>query len=199
MSERGATDQQLALRVQQGDEEAFNFLVLKYQHKVLGITRRYVRDAHQAQDVAQDAFIKAYLALPGFRGDSAFYTWLYRIVINTAKTHVIKQSRGGRVADVDVDDVESLGAETGRRLRDLDTPEADLARDELQEAVFSAIESLPEELKVVITLREMDGFSYQDISEIIECPIGTVRSRIFRARELIGEQIESVLEVDVAR
>lgn len=198
MNERGATDQQLALRVQQGDSEAFDLLVLKYQHKVLGIARRYVGDAQEAEDVAQEAFVKAYLALPGFRGESAFYTWLYRIVINTAKTYVIKRGKGA-AAVAGMDPAEIGGYSEAQGLRDIETPEASLARDDLQEAIFKAIGDLPEELKAAITLREVDGFSYREISEIVECPIGTVRSRIFRAREMVGEQIEAVLEVNTAR
>jgi RNA polymerase sigma-70 factor (ECF subfamily) len=177
-------------RVQRGDKKAYDLLVLKYQHKIVGLISRYVRDQHEVMDVTQEAFIKAYRALAGFRGDSAFYTWLYRIAINTAKNHLVARSRRPPGTDVDVDSVEHQ--ENTAALREVETPEAILARDQLRENIYTAIEALPEELRVAVTLREFDGMSYEDIAEIMQCPVGTVRSRIFRAREAIEKQINSM-------
>jgi RNA polymerase sigma-70 factor (ECF subfamily) len=186
------SDQQLVAKVQQGDARAFDMLVLKYQHKILGLISRYVQDADEVQDVAQEAFIKAYRALPNFRGDSAFYTWLYRIAINTAKNHLVSRSRRPPGSDVEVEDAEYF--EGGAALRDIETPEAALYGAELKEVVERAIRELPDDLRTAVTLREFDGLSYEDIAEIMNCPVGTVRSRIFRAREAIDKQVRQQVE-----
>lgn len=187
----GVTDQQLVARVKKGDSRAFDLLVLKYQHKIFGLISRYVRDADEVQDVAQEAFIKAYKALPKFRGDSAFYTWLYRIAINTAKNHLVSRSRRPPGSDIELEDAEYL--ENGSSLREIENPENALFGAELKAVVEEAIGALPEDLRTAITLREFDGLSYEDIADIMDCPIGTVRSRIFRAREtidgLVGQQL----------
>lgn len=185
-------DQALVERVQQGDRRAFDVLVLKYQHRILNLIGRYVRDPMEAQDVAQEAFIKAYRALGNFRGDSAFYTWLYRIAINTAKNFLVAQSRRPPGSDVDAQDAEQFDVDS--RLKDRDSPERELLKDELEETVYSAIAELPEDLRMAITLRELDGMSYEDIGVTMECPIGTVRSRIFRAREAIDDKIRPLLD-----
>lgn len=185
------TDQQLVERVQKGDRRAFDLLVLKYQHKIFAIISRYVRDQSEVQDVAQEAFIKAYRALARFRGDSAFYTWLYRIAINTAKNHLVARNRRPPAMDVEVDEAEFYtGSEA---LKDADTPEHSLLRDELQATVDRAIRELPEDLRTAVTLREMEGLSYEDIAAVMDCPVGTVRSRIFRARESIDRRIKPLL------
>ncbi len=186
------TDQQLVARVQKGDSRAFDMLVLKYQHKIFGLISRYVRDADEVQDVAQEAFIKAYRALPKFRGDSAFYTWLYRIAINTAKNHLVSRSRRPPGSDVDVEDAEYY--EAGGALRDLENPENALFGEELKAVVENAMADLPDDLRTAVTLREFDGLSYEDIAEIMDCPVGTVRSRIFRAREAIDTQVRKQLD-----
>ena len=186
------TDQQLVKRVQAGDTRAFDLLVLKYQPKVMGLVRSYVQDSHEAQDVAQEAFVRAYRALPGFRGDSAFYTWLYRIATNTAKNHLVSRGRRPPGTDIDVADAEHYDA--GGALRDQENPENSLFRDELSAVVNAAIANLPEDLRTAVTLREFDGLSYDDIAEIMDCPVGTVRSRIFRAREAIDKCIRTQLE-----
>lgn len=186
------TDQQLVARVQKGDSRAFDLLVLKYQHKIFGLISRYVRDADEVQDVAQEAFIKAYRALPKFRGDSAFYTWLYRIAINTAKNHLVSRSRRPPSSDVEIEDAEYY--EAGGALRDIENPENALFGAELKAVVESAISGLPDDLRTAVTLREFDGLSYEDIAEIMECPVGTVRSRIFRAREAIDVQVRQQLD-----
>ncbi len=178
-----ATDQQLVSRVQKGDSRAFDLLVLKYQHKIFGLISRYVHDADEVQDVAQEAFIKAYKALPNFRGESAFYTWLYRIAINTAKNYLVSRARRPPGVDVEIEDAEYY--EGGGRLREIETPESALFGAELKDVVEGAISGLPEDLRTAITLREFDGLSYEDIADIMDCPVGTVRSRIFRAREAI--------------
>jgi len=185
-------DEELVRRVQAGDKSAFDLLVRKYQHKIVNLIGRYVQDHSETQDVAQEAFIKAYRALPKFRGDSAFYTWLYRIAINTAKNHLI--ARGRRPADdgVELEDAEQF--EDSGRLREYATPEHMALRDEIQETVFAAIEALPEDLRTAITLRELEGLSYEEIAEAMDCPIGTVRSRIFRAREAIDGKLRPLLE-----
>ena len=188
----GETDQQLVARVQKGDSRAFDLLVLKYQHKILGLISRYVHDADEVQDVAQEAFIKAFRALPRFRGDSAFYTWLYRIAINTAKNHLVSRSRRPPGTDVDVDDAEYY--EGGGALRDIENPENALFGAELKAVVESAIGNLPDDLRTAVTLREFDGLSYEDIADIMDCPVGTVRSRIFRAREAIDNRVREQLE-----
>ena len=186
------TDQQLVKRVQQGDKRAFDLLVLKYQHKIFGLISRYVRDHSEIQDVAQEAFIKAYRALPRFRGDSAFYTWLYRIAINTAKNYLVARGRRPPSSDIDVEDAEHF--EGVSPLKDIETPENVLFGEELKRVVNDAIKSLPDDLRTAVTLREFEGFSYEDIAEVMECPVGTVRSRIFRAREAIEKQVQAQMD-----
>lgn len=186
------TDQQLVAKVQKGDNRAFDMLVLKYQHKIFSLISRYIRDSSEVQDVAQEAFIKAYKALPRFRGDSAFYTWLYRIAINTAKNHLVSRSRRPPSFDVEVADAEYY--EGGGALRDLNTPESALFGEELKQVVEHAIAELPDDLRTAVTLREFDSMSYEDISEIMDCPVGTVRSRIFRAREAIDKQVKEQMD-----
>lgn len=184
-------DQLLVERVQQGDKRAFDLLVLKYQHKIIAVVHRYIRDSAGVNDVVQEAFIKAYRALPNFRGESAFYTWLYRIAINTAKNHLISRGRRPPAFDVDIDDTEHFTCNDN--LHDMDTPENNLFRDELQAAVENIMQNLPEDLRAAITLRELDGLSYEEIADIMECPVGTVRSRIFRAREAIDKVIKPMM------
>lgn len=186
MTEESVTDKQLVERVQRGDKRAYDLLVLKYQHKIVGLVSRYLRDQDEVQDVAQEAFIKAYRALPRFRGDSAFYTWLYRIAINTAKNHLVSRSRRPPDTDVDVDMEEGMHQES---LSDMVNPENSLATDQLEAVVYKAIDDLAEDLKVAVTLREFEGLSYEEIAEVMDCPVGTVRSRIFRAREAIEKKI----------
>ena len=177
------TDQQLVEKVQKGDKRAFDLLVLKYQHKIFAIISRFVKDPMEVQDVAQESFIKAYRAIGSFRGDSAFYTWIYRIAINTSKNYLVSRGRRPPATDVEIDDDE--GYTTADQLRDIASPEQHLARDQLKEQVNEAIRKLPEDLRTAVTLREMEGLSYEDIAEVMGCPVGTVRSRIFRAREAI--------------
>ncbi|MBT3410777.1 MAG: RNA polymerase sigma factor RpoE [Halioglobus sp.] len=186
------TDQQLVARVQTGDSRAFDLLVLKYQHKIFSLIGRYVHDADEVQDVAQEAFIKAYRALPKFRGDSQFYTWLYRIAVNTAKNHLVSRSRRPPGSDVDVEDAEYY--EGGAALRDIETPENALFGAELKQVVEAAISDLPDDLRTAVTLREFDGLSYEDIADIMDCPVGTVRSRIFRAREAIDNKVREQVD-----
>ncbi|GHC20723.1 RNA polymerase sigma factor RpoE [Aidingimonas halophila] len=185
------TDQQLVERAQQGDNRAFDLLVKKYQHKIIALVGRYVHDPSEVNDVTQEAFIKAYRALGKFRSESAFYTWMYRIAINTAKNHLV--SRGRRPPGSDLDIVDAEVVDHSGRLSDLETPESAIARDQLESAVFEAIEQLPEDLRTAITLRELDGLSYEDIAQIMQCPVGTVRSRIFRAREAVDKYIQPLL------
>lgn len=185
-------DQQLVRKVQAGDKRAFDLLVLKYQHKIFGLISRYIQDSHEVQDVAQEAFIKAYRALPRFRGDSAFYTWLYRIAINTAKNHLVSRGRRPPGSDVEIEDAEYF--DSGSALRDLENPENALFGEELKAVVNRAINELPDDLRSAVTLREFDGLSYEDIAEIMDCPVGTVRSRIFRAREAIDKQVQAQLQ-----
>jgi len=185
------TDQQLVDRVLGGDKQAFNLLVLRYQHRVAALIARFVSDPHEVEDVTQDAFIKAYRALKLFRGESAFYTWLYRIAVNTAKNHLVARNRRPPAVDVDVDDSETN--EIAAPLQELDTPEACLTTEKLRQAINEAIDELPEELKTAFTLREFSGLSYEDITEVMGCPVGTVRSRIFRAREAIDKRIRELL------
>ena len=187
-----ATDQQLVARVQKGDSRAFDMLVLKYQHKILSLVSRYVRDADEVQDVAQEAFIKAYRSLPSFRGDSAFYTWLYRIAINTAKNHLVSRSRRPPGSDVEPEQAEYF--ESGAGIRNIETPENALFGEELKGVVKQAISALSEDLRTAITLREFDGLSYEDIADIMDCPVGTVRSRISRAREAIDVSVRKQMD-----
>lgn len=185
-------DQQLVERAQRGDKKAFELLVIKYQRKLARLLSRFIRDTTEVEDVTQEAFIKAYRALPSFRGDSAFYTWLYRIGINTAKNHLV--SLGRRAPTVTgVDNEEAEATEEGDQLRDLNTPESQMMSRQLGETVNQALQELPEELRTAITLREIDGMSYEEIAQIMNCPIGTVRSRIFRAREAIAERLRPQL------
>ena len=181
------TDQQLVIRVQKGDKRAFDLLVLKYQYKVQAIVGRFVRDRDEVADVTQEAFIKAYRALPRFRGDSQFYTWLYRIAVNTAKNYLLSRSRRPPSSDVDLADAEYYSG--SERLKDVGTPENQLFRDELEAAIKNAMEDLPEDLRTAVTLREYEGLSYEDIASVMDCPVGTVRSRIFRARESIDVRV----------
>jgi RNA polymerase sigma-70 factor (ECF subfamily) len=191
----GVTDQQLVAKVQKGDSRAFDLLVLKYQHKIFALISRYVRDKDEVQDVAQEAFIKAYKALPNFRGDSAFYTWLYRIAINTAKNYLVSRSRRPPGSDVELEDAEYF--ETGGGLREIENPENALFGAELKSIVEGAISALPEDLRTAITLREFDGLSYEEIADIMSCPVGTVRSRIFRAREAIDVLVVEHMQSEV--
>jgi len=186
------TDQQLVDRVFKGDKHAFDLLVLRYQHRILGLIGRFIRDPVEVEDVAQEAFIKAYRALPKFRGDSAFYTWLYRIAINTAKNYMVARGRRPPSTDVDVDDAEFLESNTA--LTDIASPEANQEKDDLQRVINDAIEELPEDLRTAFTLREFSGLSYEEITEIMGCPVGTVRSRIFRAREALDKKIRPLLD-----
>jgi RNA polymerase sigma-70 factor (ECF subfamily) len=186
------TDQALVERVQGGDKKAFDLLVLKYQQRIMKVLSRYVRDHSEVQDLAQEAFIKAYRALPNFRGDSAFYTWLYRIAINTAKNFVVAQGRRPPSDDIEATEAEQYDGESA--LKDYASPERETLRDEIKETVFKAIDELPEDLKTAITLRELEGMSYEEIAEAMDCPIGTVRSRIFRAREAIDHQLRPLLD-----
>ena len=191
MSDR-EIDRQLVTRAQRGDKRAFELLVEKYQRKLARLLSRFIRDPAEVEDVAQEAFIKAYRALPAFRGDSAFYTWLYRIGINTAKNYLMAMGRRAPTStEVEADEAE--GFEEGEQLRDINTPESVLLSKEIAETVNSTIEKLPEELRTAIQLREIEGMSYEDIARVMDCPIGTVRSRIFRAREAIAEQLRPLL------
>lgn len=190
MTAQKETDHQLVERVKRGDKHAYDLLVIKYQHKIVGLVSRYLRDQDEVMDVTQEAFIKAFRALPRFRGDSAFYTWLYRIAINTAKNHLVSKSRRPPDSDVDVDEGEFH--DNTAVLKDIENPENALATDQLEAVVYKAIDDLPEELKVAVTLREFEGLSYEEIAEVMECPVGTVRSRIFRAREAIEKKIQAI-------
>ncbi|HUQ25775.1 MAG TPA: RNA polymerase sigma factor RpoE [Burkholderiales bacterium] len=192
MSDR-EIDKQLVTRAQQGDKQAFNLLVEKYQRKLSRLLSRFIRDQAEVEDVTQEAFIKAYRALPAFRGDSAFYTWLYRIGINTAKNYLMAMGRRAPTStEVEAEDAE--GFEEGEQLRDINTPESLLLSNEIAETVNSTIEQLPEELRRAIQMRELEGMSYEDIAQAMDCPIGTVRSRIFRAREAIAERLRPLLD-----
>ncbi|MEC7547039.1 RNA polymerase sigma factor RpoE [Thalassolituus maritimus] len=191
MTDQPASDQQLVARVQKGDRRAFDLLVVKYQHRILSLVGRFVSDHAEAQDVTQEAFIKAYRALPSFRGDSQFYTWMYRIAVNTAKNHLISRGRKTPTQDIDLDDAAYFADEAN--MKDVETPDGLLQRDQLRKVVFDAIEDLPEELRRAVTLRELEGLSYEEIAEAMNCPIGTVRSRIFRAREAIEKKMRPLL------
>ena len=192
MSDQNLLDEQLVERVQRGDKNAFNLLVRKYQHKVVNLVARYVNNPGDVPDVAQEAFIKAYRALPTFRGESAFYTWLYRIAVNTAKNYLTSQGRRPPSSDVEADEAEYYGG--GEALQEVATPENLALTDAIKRTVFAAIEALPEDLRTAITLREMEGLSYEEIAEIMDCPVGTVRSRIFRAREAIDKKLQPLIE-----
>jgi RNA polymerase sigma-70 factor (ECF subfamily) len=184
-------DQQLVKRVQQGDKKAFDLLVLKYQHRIAGLVSRFIYDSAEVQDVTQEAFIKAYRALPNFRGDSQFYTWLYRIAINTAKNFLMARKRRPPSGDVDIDD--AMYFEEQHSLKDVASPEKNLMSEQLMEVITNAIKLLPEDLRTALTLREYDDLSYEEIAEVMDCPIGTVRSRIFRAREMVDEKIKPLM------
>ncbi len=187
-----STDQALVERVQRGERKAFDLLVLRYQHRIIKLISRYVHDSHEVHDVAQEAFIKAYRALPSFRGDSAFYTWLYRIAINTAKNHLVALGRRPPDSDIDAGDAEQYEGATA--LKEIATPERMAVKAEVEIALVEALEALPEDLCTAITLRELEGLSYEEIATAMNCPIGTVRSRIFRAREAIERKLEDYLE-----
>jgi RNA polymerase sigma-70 factor, ECF subfamily len=186
------SDLMLVERVQQGDRSAFDLLVLKYQHKVVKLVGRFVSNTADAEDIAQEAFIKAYRALPAFRGDSAFYTWLYRIAINTAKNAIVSTRRRPAELDIDTQDAEQF--ERHVQLREGDTPEGLALTEEIRQYVEAAIADLPEDLRTAIVLRELDGLSYEEIAEAMDCPVGTVRSRIFRAREAIDRKLNPLLD-----
>jgi len=185
-------DQELVERVQNGEKAAFDILVRRYEHKLANVISRYIRDPSEVLDVAQEAFIKAYRALPNFRGDSAFYTWLYRIAINTAKNHLVAASRRPPSDDIEAQEAEQF--EGGSGLKDYETPERLALRSELARVIQDAIEELPEDLRTALVLRELDGLSYEEIASAMDCPIGTVRSRIFRARDAVDKRIRPLLD-----
>ena len=186
-------DQQLVERAQQGDKQAFDLLVVKYQRKLARLLSQFIRDSTEVEDVTQEAFIKAYRALPSFRGDSAFYTWLYRIGINTAKNFLVAQGRRAPTTTAGFDNEDAEGFEEASQLREMNTPESELTSKQIAHTVNQTLEELPEELRTAITLREIEGLSYEEIAVIMNCPIGTVRSRIFRAREAIAEKLRPLL------
>jgi RNA polymerase sigma-70 factor (ECF subfamily) len=185
-------DHELVARFQRGDSAAFDLLVRKYQHRIVGLISRYVSDWSECQDVAQETFLRAYRALGSFRGDAQFYTWLHRIAVNTAKNHLVASRRRPPTGDIDIADAEQF--DSGIRLRDNDTPERELMRQQMEQTLMRAVEALPEELRVAITLREVDGLSYEEIAQQMDCPIGTVRSRIFRAREAIDLELRPLMD-----
>jgi len=185
-------DQELVRRVQHGDKKAFDVLVRKYQQKIVKLISRYIRDQDEVLDVAQETFIKAYRALAKFRGDSAFYTWLYRIAINTAKNYLVAQSR--RPPDTDIDAADAVQFDGDSKLRETDLPEQLVHRDEVERVIYETIDELPQDLRTAITLRELEGLSYEEIAQAMDCPIGTVRSRIFRAREAIETKLKPLLK-----
>jgi RNA polymerase sigma-70 factor (ECF subfamily) len=185
-------DHELVKRVQRGDSAAFDLLVRKYQHRIVALIGRYVADWSECQDVAQETFLRAYRALGNFRGDAQFYTWLHRIAVNTAKNHLVAHNRRPPTDDIDVGDAEQF--ESGLRLRDNDTPERELMRQQMEQTVMRAVEALPDELRTAISLREVDGLSYEEIAQRMDCPIGTVRSRIFRAREAIDLELRPLMD-----
>ena len=189
-----ALDQDLVARVQRGDSAAFDLLVRKYQQRTAALISRYINDWSEVQDVAQDTFVRAYKAIGGFRGDAQFSTWLHRIAVNTAKNHLVAGNRRPPTDDIEIEDAEHF--ESGLRLRDNDTPERELMRQQLEQTVLRAVEDLPPELRDAITFREVEGMSYEEIAERMDCPIGTVRSRIFRAREAIDERMKPLLDHD---
>lgn len=190
-------DIELVQRVQRGDMAAFDLLVRKYQHRIAGLIGRYVPDWSECQDIAQETFIRAYRAIGNFRGDAQFYTWLHRIAVNTAKNHLVASSRRPPTDDIEVSDAEQY--DSGIRLRDTDTPERELMRQQMERTVMSAVDALPEELRVAISLREVDGLSYEEIATRMGCPIGTVRSRIFRAREAIDTELRPLMDGEPLR
>ena len=192
MSDQNNIDQQLIERIQRGDKNAFNLLVRKYQHKVVSLVSRYVNNPGDIPDVAQEAFIKAYRAIPDFRGERAFYTWLYRIAVNTAKNYIVAQGR--RPPDMDVDSQDAETYEGAESLHEVANPENLMLSDEIRAEVAATLAGLPEDLRTAITLREIEGLSYEEIAEVMECPVGTVRSRIFRAREAIDKRIQPLLQ-----
>jgi len=185
-------DKELVQRVQQGDKSAFDLLVLKYQHRIIQLVNRFIKDPSEAQDVAQEAFVKAYRALGNFRGDSAFYTWLYRIAINTAKNYLMSRTRRHTDYEVDLQDAEQV--ENVPQLKGMETPDNDIMNEQIIDAIREAIDDLPEDMRTAITLREFDGMSYEEIAEAMGCPVGTVRSRIFRAREAIDKKLSPLLD-----
>jgi RNA polymerase sigma-70 factor, ECF subfamily len=187
-------DQELVRRVQRGDSAAFDLLVRKYQHRIAALIGRYISDWSECQDVAQDTFIRAYRAIGNFRGDAQFYTWLHRIAVNTAKNHLVAHKRRPPTDDIEISDAEQF--DSGIRLRDTDTPERELARQQMEQVVMRAVGALPEELRTAITLREVEGLSYEEIAQRMDCPIGTVRSRIFRAREAIDAELRPLMDVE---
>lgn len=186
-----AADQQLVERVQSGDKKAFDVLVLKYQQKIANLISRYIRDPEEVKDVVQEAFIKAYRALPNFRGDSAFYTWMYRVAINTAKNYLATQGRRPPNDDIEADTAEQM--DMGSKLKEQATPENLAANEDIKETIQAALDGLPDELRTAIILREIEGLSYEEIAQAMECPIGTVRSRIFRARDAIDQKLAPLL------
>jgi RNA polymerase sigma-70 factor, ECF subfamily len=193
------SDLSLVRRVQRGDKGAFDALVLKYQHKLVKLVMRYVRNPAEAEDIAQEAFIKAYRALPQFRGDSAFYTWLYRIAINTAKNAVVSRDRSPIEYNIDRNDATEESYDMQGRMKDSETPEGLVLTDEIRTTVNAAIDALPEDLRMAIVLRELEGLSYEEIAAAMDCPVGTVRSRIFRAREAIDRRLREVFEGGLGR
>ena len=193
VGQNNSVDKQLVERVRRGDKRAFDLLILKYQHKIISIVGRYLGDQNDVQDVSQETFIKAYRAIPNFRGESAFYTWLYRIAVNTAKNHLVSKSRRPPNIDIDIDDGEFQN--NSAVLRDNESPQASLATSQMEQVIFRSIENLPSELRIAVTLREFDGLSYEEIARIMDCPVGTVRSRIFRAREAIEKKI-TLMDID---
>ena len=190
MSEK-AIDLELVKQAQAGDVKAFELLVQRYQQKVAGVISKLIKDSHEIQDVAQEVFIKVYKALPKFRGDSAFYTWIYRIAINTAKNHLV--ARGRRIQNSNIEPIEAESYSGGFERQNFDTPDAEYERQEVEQVVHKAVSELPEDLKAAIVYREVDGLSYEEIAEKMDCPIGTVRSRIFRARDAIDAALKPVL------
>lgn len=186
------TDQQIVEKVQRGDKNAYGLLVTKYQHKVAHLVSRYVKNSGDVADVTQEAFIKAYRALPNFRGESAFYTWLYRIAVNSAKNYLVAQGRKPPASDVDASEADYFDGSDA--LKEQNSPERSLMSDELEKVLYAALDKLPEDLRMAITLRELEGLSYEDIANVMDCPVGTVRSRIFRAREAIDKVLDPLLQ-----
>ena len=191
MAKTPKMDYELVKRVQQGDKSAFDLLVIKYQSKILALISNYIKNPHEVQDIAQEAFVKAYRALHTFRGDSAFYTWIYRIAINTAKSHLISMKRKAPSVDIDIADAEHFDSDI---LHEINTPEEQAHKEEIEKVIFNAIDSLPDGPRTAVILREIEGMSYEDIAEIMDCPVGTVRSRIFRAREAIDKVLQPMLK-----